>query len=189
MQKLAGRKVAIVVANGFEQSEMTEPRKALQDEGATTHLISPERGNVRAWTGKDWGEEFEVDVRLDDAKAENYDALLLPGGVQNPDRLRMNDRAVAFVRSFFEDHKPVAAICHAPWLLIEADVVRDRKLTSWASLRKDLENAGAKWVDEEVVVDEGLVTSRSPKDLPAFNSKLVEEVGEGRHAGQTAGGR
>lgn len=186
MPKLNGKKVAIVVEKGFEQVEMTEPRKALQDAGATTHLISPVQGRVRAWQEKDWGDEFDVDVPLSDAKASDYDALLLPGGVMNPDRLRMNETAVAFVREFFEDHKPVAAICHGPWTLIEADVVRGRKMTSYPSIRKDLENAGADWVDEEVVVDQGLVTSRNPDDLPAFNRKLVEEVGEGRHAGQTA---
>ncbi len=184
MQKLDGKKVAILVANGFEQSEMTEPRKALQDAGATPHLVSPESGRVRGWTGGNWGDEFEIDLPLAEANPSDYDALMLPGGLLNPDRLRANDAAVKFVRTFFEQKKPVAAICHAPWLLAEADVLNGRTVTSYRSIRKDLENAGANWVDKEVVVDQGLVTSRSPNDLPAFNRKLVEEVGEGRHAGQ-----
>lgn len=186
MQKLNGKKVAILVANGFEQVEMTEPRKALDEAGATTHLISPEAGKVKGWKETDWGEAFDVDVSLSKAKPDEYDALLLPGGVMNPDHLRRNDGAVEFVRAFFKQEKPVAAICHAPWMLIEAEVVEGRTVTSYPSVRKDLENAGAKWVDREVVVDQGLVTSRSPKDLPAFNRKLVEEVGEGRHAAQSA---
>lgn len=151
-----------------------------------TEIISPEEGRVRAWQKTDWGEEFPVDVPLSTADPSRYDALLLPGGVMNPDHLRQNDRAVSFTRHFFDEGKPVAAICHAPWLLVEADVVRGREVTSYPSLRTDLENAGARWVDEEVVVDNGLVTSRSPGDLPAFNHYVVEEVGEGIHAGQHA---
>jgi protease I len=174
------------VANGFEQVELTEPRKALQDAGAETHLISPESGKVKGWDMKEWGDEFDVDVPLDRARADDYDALLLPGGVMNPDRLRMNERAVAFVRSFFEAGKPVAAICHGPWTLIDAGVVEGRTVTSYPSIKQDLINAGANWVDREVVVDNGLVTSRKPEDIPAFNRKMVEEIGEGRHAGQTA---
>lgn len=186
MPKLEGRRVAILVEQGFEQIEMTDPREALRGEGAETDLISPREGSVRAWQKTDWGETFEVDVPLERARADDYDALLLPGGVMNPDKLRMNEKALAFVRAFFEEGKPVAAICHAPWTLIDAGVVRERTLTSYPSLRQDLENAGAQWVDREVVVDQGLVTSRKPDDLPAFNRKMVEEVAEGRHAGQGA---
>jgi len=181
---LTGKKVAILVEKGFEQVELTEPRKALEEAGATTHIVSPQEGRVRGWEKTDWGDEFEVDVQMERADAGDYDALLLPGGVMNPDHLRKNDRAVAFVREFFDAGKPVAAICHAPWILVEADVVRGRTVTSYGSLRTDLRNAGAEWVDREVVVDAGLVTSRDPDDLPAFNRKMVEEFGEGRHEGQ-----
>ena len=184
--RLNGKKVAILVEKGFEQVEMTEPRSALQDAGATTHLISPQEDKVKGWQKTDWGDEFEVDVHLSDARADDYDALVLPGGVMNPDHLRTNPEAVRFVRDFFRSRKPVAAICHAPWLLVEADVVRDRTVTSWPSLQTDLENAGARWVDQEVVVDEGLVTSRKPDDIPAFNRKMVEEIAEGAHRGQHA---
>lgn len=184
--ELNDRKVAILVAKGFELVELTEPRNALHEAGAATHVISPEHDRVRAWNHTEWGEEIDVDVPLDRANAHDYDALLLPGGVMNPDFLRMDDRAVEFVRAFFDDRKPVAAICHAPWTLIEADVVRGRTLTSYPSLRTDLRNAGATWVDQDVVVDNGLVTSRDPDDIPAFNRKLVEEIAEGRHAGQRA---
>ncbi|MDQ3555604.1 MAG: type 1 glutamine amidotransferase [Gemmatimonadota bacterium] len=186
LQSLNGKKVAILVADGFEQVEMTEPRKALIEAGAETQLISPAGGEVRGWDRTDWGDRFPVDVPLDRAQAVEYDALLLPGGVMNPDKLRMDPKAVHFVREFFRDGKPVSAICHAPWLLAEADVVRDRTLTSYPSLRTDLENAGARWVDEEVVVDEGLVTSRNPDDIPAFNRKMVEEIAEGVHREQHA---
>jgi protease I len=185
-KRLDGKRVAILVAKGFEQVELTEPQRALQEAGAQTEIVSPEEGRVRGWAKTDWGEEFDVDVPLGSADPSRYDALLLPGGVMNPDNLRQDQRAVRFVHHFFDEGKPVAAICHAPWLLVEADVVRDRELTSYPSLRTDLENAGARWVDQEVVVDNGLVTSRNPDDLPAFNRKLVEEVGEGVHAGQHA---
>ncbi|MFC5410289.1 type 1 glutamine amidotransferase domain-containing protein [Larkinella bovis] len=185
-QRLKGKKVAILLTDGFEQVEMTEPRKALQDAGAETHLIAPKNGVVKAWDEKDWGDSFSVDVILDDADAYSYDALLLPGGVMNPDHLRMEKKAVAFVRHFFEEHKPVAAICHAPMLLIEADVVKGRTLTSYPSIQTDLRNAGANWVDQEVVTDQGLVTSRKPDDIPAFNRKMIEEIWEGTHAGQHA---
>jgi len=181
---LKGKKVAILVAKGFEQVELTGPRSALEQAGAAAHIVSPEGGRVRAWNRSDWGEEFEVETPLGEASAEHYDALLLPGGVMNPDHLRKDERAVRFVRSFFEAGKPVAAICHAPWMLIEADVVRGRKVTSYPSLRTDLRNAGAEWVDREVVTDQGLVTSRSPADLAAFNEKMLEEIGEGIHRGQ-----
>jgi len=178
---LQGKKVAILVTNGFEESELTEPKRALEEAGAETQLISPEPGTVLSWQEKNWGTKFPVDVPLAQAHAENYDALVLPGGVMNPDKLRLNELAIDFVREFFEAGKPVAAICHGPWPLINAGVVEGRTMTSYPSLRLDLINAGAKWVDEEVVVDRGLVTSRTPKDLPAFNQKLVEEISEGVH--------
>ncbi|MEX2569661.1 MAG: type 1 glutamine amidotransferase domain-containing protein [Gemmatimonadota bacterium] len=184
--KLDGKKVAILVAKGFEQVEFTEPRQALRDAGAETHVVSPADGRVRGWQKGDWGDEFDVDVPLSQARPEDYDALVLPGGRINPDLLRMEPEAVAFARHFFDKGKPVAAICHAPWLLVEADVVRGRRVTSYPSLRKDLENAGAHWEDSEVVVDAGLVTSRNPDDLPAFTRKMVEEIAEGVHAGQHA---
>jgi protease I len=185
-EKLDGKRVAILVTRGFEQVELTEPKKALEQAGARVEIVSPEEREVRAWAKTDWGDTFPVDVHLVSADAERYDALVLPGGVMNPDHLRKDDAAVRFTRSFFEAGKPVAAICHAPWLLIEADVVRDREVTSYPSLRTDLKNAGARWVDREVVVDEGLVTSRNPDDLPAFNRKMIEEIAEGVHAGQHA---
>jgi protease I len=182
--QLNGKRVAILVTDGFEQVEMTEPRKALEDAGARTDLVSPARGKVKGWQHTKWGDEFPVDVPLDAARPDDYDALVLPGGVMNPDKLRMNDAAVHFVRAFFEEGKPVAAICHGPWTLIEADVVRGRTMTSWPSLQTDLKNAGANWVDREVVTDNGLVTSRKPDDLPAFNRKMIEEFGEGVHKGE-----
>jgi protease I len=180
-QSLRGQKVAILVEEGFEQVELTEPRQALTEAGAETHLVSPREGAVRAWNFTDWGEQFPVEVSLQAARPEEYQALLLPGGVMNPDRLRMNPEAVSFVRSFVVEGKPVAVICHGPWTLIEADVVRGRRITSWPSLRRDLENAGAEWVDEPVVVDQGLVSSRKPDDIPAFSARMVEEFREGRH--------
>jgi protease I len=182
--KLKGKKVAILVANGFEQVEMTDPRRALEEEGADTVLVSPEDGEVKGWKHTDWGDTFEVDVPLDEADPDDYDALLLPGGVMNPDKLRRNEKALAFVRAFFEAGKPVAAICHGPWTLIDAGVVKGREMTSYHTIQTDLKNAGAKWVDREVVVDQGLVTSRKPDDLPAFNKKMIEEFAEGRHEGQ-----
>src|SRR5436309_288757 len=182
--QLNGKRVAILVTEGFEQVEMTEPRKALEDAGARTDLVSPARGKVKGWQHTKWGDEFPVDVPLHGARPEDYDALVLPGGVMNPDKLRTNDAAVHFVRAFFDAGKPVAAICHGPWTLIEADVVRGRTMTSWPSLQTDLKNAGANWVDREVVTDNGLVTSRKPDDLPAFNRKMIEEFGEGVHKGE-----
>jgi protease I len=182
--KLDGKRVAMLVANGFEQVEMTGPREALEGAGAKVDLISPVEGKVKAWQHDHWGDEFAVDVPLDTARPEDYDALVLPGGVMNPDHLRTNDRAVHFARSFMTAEKPVAAICHGPWLLVEADVVRGRTVTSWPSLQTDLENAGATWVDREVVTDHGLVTSRKPDDIPAFNRKAIEEIAEGVHAGR-----
>ncbi len=180
-QRLSGKRVAILATNGFEQSELLEPRRALEAAGAHTDIVSPSRATIRGWRHTDWGSPVDVDVLLDGAEPKEYDALVLPGGVMNPDQLRANPKAVEFVRSFVQSGKPIAAICHGPWTLIDADGVRGRKLTSWPSLRKDLENAGAEWVDEEVVVDRGLVTSRKPDDLPAFNQKLIEEIAEGRH--------
>ena len=183
---LTGKRVAILATVGFEQSELEEPRAALRKAGAHTELISPDHDEVRGWNDEEWGDSFEVDVPLGEAKAADYDALVLPGGVMNPDKLRMVPEAVEFVRAFFDAGKPVAAICHGPQILIDAGVVRGRTLTSYPSLRTDLMNAGARWVDERVVVDQGLVTSRNPDDLPYFNEKLLEEVAEGIHAGQHA---
>jgi protease I len=171
---LEGKRVAILVEKGFEQVEMTEPRKALQDAGAKTDLISPQQKEVRAWKSKDWGDTFPVEVALDNANPDQYDALLLPGGVMNPDHLRMNPKAVRFVRMFFEQDKPIAAICHGPWMLVEADIVDGRTVTSWPSLKTDLKNSGAEWVDREVVVDNNILTSRNPNDIPAFNAKAIE---------------
>jgi protease I len=182
--RLSGKKIAILATEGFEQAELEKPREALDAAGATTHIVSPKDGQIRAWAESDFGDTFDVDVKLDDANPSDYDALLLPGGVLNPDKLRLIPAAVQFARSFFEAGKPVAAICHGPQLLIEADVVRGRKMTSYPSVKKDLMNAGAKWVDEPVVVDQGLVTSRKPSDIPQFNAKMIEEFAEGEHAGQ-----
>jgi protease I len=182
MPDLTGKKVAILVADGFEQVELTEPRAALDEAGAKTYIVSPnENGEVEGWNHYDKGDKFDVEFLLDEANAGDFDALLLPGGVANPDQLRMKPEAVQFVKGFFDAGKPVAAICHGPWTLIEADVVRGRQMTSWPSIKTDLINAGAKWVDEEVVVDNGLVTSRKPDDIPAFNKKMIEEFGEGTH--------
>ncbi|HEY8470164.1 MAG TPA: type 1 glutamine amidotransferase domain-containing protein [Longimicrobiales bacterium] len=178
---IQGKRVAILATNGVEQVELTEPRKALEQAGAHTELVSPEAGKIRAWNFTEWGDEFDVDVTLDAANPDDYDALMLPGGVMNPDKLRLNEKAVAFVRAFFDQGKPIAAICHAPWMLAEADVVRGRRVTSYPSLKTDLRNAGAEWIDEEVVTDHGIVTSRGPDDIPAFNRKMIEEIGEGRH--------
>jgi protease I len=184
MQSLNGKKVAILVEDGFEQIELTSPKEALEKAGAKTHIISPKRDKVKGWEHTQWGQEFPVDVSLDKANANEYDALLLPGGVMNPDKLRTSKQAVQFVRSFFDQGKPVATICHGPWILVEADVVNGRKMTSYTSIQTDLKNAGANWVDQEVVVDNGLVTSRKPDDLPAFNRKMVEEIAEGQHERQ-----
>lgn len=189
MATLSGMKVAILAAEGFEQAELIEPRKALQDAGAETRVISPAKGEVQGWKHFDKGERVAVDVSLEQADAADYDALLLPGGVANPDQLRTMPKAVQFVRAFFETAKPVAAICHGPWTLIEAGVVRGRTLTSWPSLKTDLVNAGAMWVDREVCVDHGLVSSRKPADIPAFNQKMIEEFADGRHARKGAGTR
>jgi len=179
---LTGKKVAILVANGFEQDELEKPREALKEAGAKAEIVSPNDGTVKGMKHTKAGRALKVDVPLAEAKPEDYDALLLPGGVQNPDTLRMDERAVSFVKSFFDAHKPVAAICHGPWTLVEAGVVRGRRMTSYPSIKTDLRNAGANWVDEEVVVDNGLVTSRKPDDIPAFNAKMIEEFAEGVHS-------
>jgi protease I len=185
MGKLDGKTIAILVANeGIEQVELTEPRKALEGAGATVELLAPETGEAQAFNHLDKADAFPVDKAVGSADAADYDGLMLPGGVANPDALRMDEDAVAFIRAFFDAGKPVAAICHAPWTLVEAGAVKGRKLTSWPSLQTDIRNAGGEWVDEEVVVDAGLVTSRKPDDLEAFNAKMIEEFCEGRHEQQ-----
>jgi len=185
---LTGRRVAFLVAHeGAEQIELTEPWKAVEEAGGRPELISTRSGTIQAFNHLDKGDTFTVDKVVGEASADDYDGLVLPGGVANPDILRTDPNAVSFVRDFFTKGKPVAAICHAAWTLIEADVVRGRRLTSWPSLQTDLRNAGAEWVDEEVVVDNGLVSSRKPDDLPAFCSKMVEEIAEGVHSKQAAG--
>jgi protease I len=179
-EALRGKRVAILVTDGFEQTELLEPRKALDDAGATTVVIAPMEAKVKGWNRKNWGNEFPVDVPLESAKAEDFHALLLPGGVMNPDKLRMNARAVSFVKHFTDVGKPVAAICHGPWTLVEAGAVRGRTMTSWPSLKTDLKNAGANWVDKEVVTDGKLVTSRKPDDIPAFNREMIRMFSEER---------
>ena len=179
---LQGKRVAILATVGVEQVELTEPKKALERAGATAGVISPESGKIRAWNMKDWGTEIPVDKTLSEANPDDYDALMLPGGVINPDKLRINVDAVTFVRHFVETDKPIAAICHGPWTLIEAGGVRGKRMTSWPSLRTDLSNAGAEWVDEQVVTDLGLVTSRKPDDIPAFIDKMTEEFAEGQRS-------
>lgn len=183
--KLKGMRVAILATQGFEQVELTKPKAALEDAGAKVDVISPKAGiksgKIKGWNMTDWGDSVKVDVELSEAKGDNYDALLLPGGVMNPDKLRTDPQAIAFVKSFFAANKPVAAICHAPWTLIEADIVRGRTLTSWPSLQTDLRNAGAKWVDEEVAEDNGLITSRKPDDIPAFNKRMIELFSKSSH--------
>jgi protease I len=171
---LTGMRVAALVEHGFEQSELLEPRKALEEAGARVDVVSPVEGAVKAWHHGTWGDEVTVDQPLAEAHADEYDALLLPGGLFNPDRLRMNERAVQFVKAFTMTNRPVASICHGPWMLIEADALRDRRVTSWPSLKTDLRNAGAIWVDGEVIEDRGVVTSRNPDDIPAFNRKMIE---------------
>lgn len=176
MKELRGKKVAILATDGFEESELFEPRKALLDNGAVVFIIATEKGRIKAWNHGNWSREIEVDLTIDEAKESDFDALVLPGGVINPDKLRRYPEAVDFVRRFFENNKFVASICHGPQLLIEAEVVKGRTMTSFSSIKKDLQNAGAIWVDEEVVVDNNLLTSRSPEDLKAFNRKLLEEI-------------
>jgi protease I len=184
--ELKGKKIAFLFTEGAEQAEVKEPLKAVKEAGAEVDIVSLEKGQVEMWEHFDKGEKIEADKAVSDADASDYDGLVLPGGVANPDQLRTSQDAVRFVRDFFEQHKPVGSICHAAWTLIEADVVKGRKMTSWPSLQTDLRNAGAEWTDEEVVVDNGLVTSRKPDDLPAFCAKIVEEFAEGKHEQQRA---
>jgi len=179
--ELRGKRVAMLVSDGFEQVEMTEPRRALQAAGAEVRLVSPRRGSVRGWKHSEWGDRFPVDVALEDARAADFDCLVLPGGVMNPDHLRRNPAALKLVRDVYDSGKLVAAICHGPWTLIDAGIAEGLRLTSYESIQTDLKNAGADWVDEEVVVDQNLLTSRKPDDLPAFNRRLIEEIGQGRH--------
>jgi protease I len=183
-KKLKGKRVAILVADGFEQVELTGPKEALEDSGAETFIVSPAEKKVRAWDEDGWGGKFTVDVPLPEASSRNFDALLLPGGVMNPDKLRLQPKAIEFIREFFNAGKPVGAICHGPWTLINAGVAKGRRMTSYPSIKQDLINAGVDWVDEVVVVDNGLVTSRKPSDIPEFNRKLIEEFCEGVHGGQ-----
>ena len=182
MANLNGKTVAILTENGFEEVELISPKKALEDAGATVHIVSPQKGKVKAWNHDHWTVELSVDKNVSDVKAEDYDALMLPGGVLNPDKLRMNKEAVEFAKDFLETGKPVAAICHGPQLLIETDLLEGKDMTSYPSLQTDLKNAGANWHDREVIVDNGLVTSRTPEDLKAFNEKMIEEIAEGVHA-------
>ncbi len=181
MSRLENCRVAILATDGFEKSELFEPKKSLEEAGATVKVISLKTGDIKSWSDGNWSDHIQVDEAIDKVNAEQFDALMLPGGTMNPDKLRINDKAVNFVRKFAESGKPIAAICHAPSLLISADVVRGRKLTSYPSVRVDLENAGAQWEDREVVTDKGLVTSRNPNDIPAFTKKMIEEFAEGRH--------
>ncbi len=186
MQDITGKRVAILATHGFEQSELEVPLKKLKEASAEVHVVSPEKGEIRGWQKKDWGPAVKVDRSLEEVEAAQYDALVLPGGQMNPDTLRIDQSALEFVRNFWREGKVVGAICHAPWLLVETGIARGRKVTSWPSLRTDLENAGGKWEDSSVVTDEGLVTSRNPDDLDAFCDKLTEEISEGDHQRQAA---
>lgn len=182
MGKLSGKTVAILTENGFEEIELTSPKKALEDAGAKVHIVSPQKDKVKAWNHDHWTDELPVDVHISDARFEDYDGLVLPGGVLNPDKLRLNKESVEFVQQFLEAGKPLAAICHGPQVLIETGLLEGREMTSYPSVKTDIINAGANWHDREVVVDNGLVTSRSPDDLEAFNKKMIEEIAEGIHA-------
>ena len=184
--QIEGKKVAILATHGFEQSELEVPRDRLKEHGATVHVVSPEGGQIRGWDLKDWGRPVPVDVTLDQANADDYDAIVLPGGQINPDLLRLTERALKLIRAFYDPKKVVAAICHAPWLLIDTGIIKGRKATSYKSIRSDVINAGAQWEDAEVVTDEGIVTSRNPGDLEAFSKKVVEEIAEGRHERRAA---
>lgn len=185
-KQLEGKRVVILATDGFEESELAVPQSTLRGEGVEVHVVAPDKKGIRAWAETDWGDNYDVNVALDEARPDDYHALVLPGGLFNPDALRTNDKALDFVRSFFRAGKPVAAICHAPWILINAGVVKGRSMTSVHSVSQDLKNAGANWEDSEVVVDNGLVTSRTPEDLDAFCKRLLEELAEGRHSGQHA---
>jgi protease I len=182
MGKLSGKTVAILTEDGFEEIELTSPKKVLEDAGATVHILSPKKDKVKAWAHDHWSIEIPVDKSIEDAKFDDYDGLVLPGGVMNPDKLRRNETSVAFAQQFLEAGKPLAAICHGPQLLIETGILEGRVMTSYPAIKTDLINAGVDWQDREVVVDNGLVTSRSPEDLDAFNKKMVEEIAEGVHA-------
>jgi protease I len=184
--KITGKKVAILATHGFEQSELEVPRDKLKEAGATVHVVSPEKGKIKGWDMKDWGHPVKVDKQLSDVSVDDYDAIVLPGGQINPDLLRINDQALEFIRAFFDQKKIVAAVCHAPWLLIETGIIKGRKATSYHSIKTDVINAGAKWEDSEVVVDQGVITSRNPGDLEAFSAKIIEEIAEGRHTQRTA---
>lgn len=186
MSDLAGKKIAILATNGFEQSELDVPLAGLKKAGAMVEIVSPEQGEIKGWDKKDWGRPVKVDRALDQARADDYDAIVLPGGQMNPDTLRGNDKALALIKSFFEQGKVVAAVCHAPWLLIDTGIAKGRKMTSYNTIKQDLINAGAHWEDSEVVTDKGVVTSRNPDDLPAFVAKIIEEVNEGRHERRAA---
>jgi protease I len=186
MTDLSNKRVAILSTHGFEQSELMEPRRQLAEWGATVHVISPETGEIRGWKDGDWGDSVPVDRQLDGTAAGEYDALVLPGGQMNPDILRMDANAIRLIKAFYYAGKPIAAICHAPWLLIEAGIVKGREATSWPSLRRDLENAGANWVDAEVATDAAIITSRNPGDIPAFCKKIAEEIQEGLHMREAA---
>jgi len=175
------KRIAILATNGFEEVELSSPKEYLEKQGWKAEIVSPESGSIRSWASTEWGKDYKVDQELKNVKATDYDALVLPGGVINPDKLRTNENALAFIKDFFKAGKPVAAICHGPQILISADLVKGRKMTSYPSIKIDLMNAGAEWHDQEVVVDKGLVTSRNPDDLPAFNKKLVEEIKEGKY--------
>lgn len=175
------KRIAILATNGFEEVELSSPKEYLEKEGWKVEIVSPESGSIKSWASTDWGKEYKVDTELKNANANDYDALVLPGGVINPDKLRTNEDALSFIKEFFKVGKPVASICHGPQILISAELVKGRKMTSYPSIKVDLINAGAEWHDQEVVVDKGLVTSRDPNDLPAFNKKMVEEIKEGKH--------
>lgn len=187
MPAIREARVVILATHGFEQSELMVPRDRLREAGAKVDIVSPEAGQIRGWNEKDWGESVAVDKTLDQARPDDYDAIVLPGGQINPDLLRINQKALQFIRSFLDSGKVVAAVCHAPWLLVELDALRGRRATSYKSIKTDVKNAGANWVDEQVVVDKGIVTSRNPGDLEAFSSKIIEEIEEGTHAQRRAG--
>lgn len=178
---IEGKRVAILATNGFEQSELMEPKRMLEEAGAHTSIVSLEAGDIKGWKDKNWAESIHVDATVDDCSAGDFDALMIPGGTMNPDRLRMNEQAVQLVKDFYDEGKVIGAICHGPWMLAEANIVDGSKITSWPSLKTDLTNAGAQWVDEQVVTDGGVVTSRKPDDIPAFANKLIEEISEGNH--------
>jgi len=184
--KLSGKKIAILATHGFEQSELEVPLQKLKEAGATVHVVSPEKGEIKGWDKKDWGRPVKVDRLIEDAKVDDYDAVVLPGGQINPDLLRVNSDALEFIRGFFDQKKVVAAVCHAPWLLVETGIAKGRRMTSYHSMKTDVINAGAKWEDSEVVNDQGVITSRNPGDLAAFSAKIIEEVAEGRHTKRSA---